>query len=86
MSKLFIIFFSIKTTTPEGLCFRLMSYNVLAQNLLESNPQLYRKHERFYLAWENRWAGIKAEVIDFNPDIVCLQVSSVDVVQVDWVC
>jgi len=50
-----------------------MSYNVLAQNLLETNMQLYRKVDPHFLAWETRWAGIQAEIVDFNPDIVCLQ-------------
>jgi len=56
-----------------GLGVRLVSYNVLAQNLLESNPQLYRNLNRAHLTWQNRWRDIQKEIIDFNPDIVCLQ-------------
>jgi len=63
---------NVETEDPS-LGFRLMSYNVLAQNLLETNMQLYRNVDPYYLSWETRWAGIQAEVVDFNPDVVCLQ-------------
>jgi protein angel len=50
-----------------------MSYNVLAQNLLESNPYLYTESAREDLTWDYRWQGIKREVLTHHPDIVCLQ-------------
>jgi mRNA deadenylase 3'-5' endonuclease subunit Ccr4 len=52
-----------------------MSFNVLAQNLLEQNPNLYRRHNPAYLGWEQRWRGIQGEIAHHQPDIVCLQVS-----------
>jgi len=53
--------------------FSVMSYNVLAQNLLESHPYLYRDCPREALGWPYRWLGIKREILDMQPDIVCLQ-------------
>lgn len=55
------------------LGLRLLSYNVLAQNLLTQHPELYRSKKRFLLNWEYRWGGIQREVVQINPDIVCLQ-------------
>jgi len=57
----------------DGLQFRMLSYNILAQNLLEANPQLYRNINRSHLIWANRWSGIQEEVLGLDPDIVCLQ-------------
>jgi len=56
-----------------GLNFRLLSYNVLAQNLLEAHPQLYRGLDPDHLGWNHRWSNIQREVQQFRPDIVCLQ-------------
>jgi len=55
------------------LGIRLLSYNVLAQNLLTQHRELYRGKKRFLLDWKYRWDGIQREVVQINPDIVCLQ-------------
>jgi len=55
------------------LQFTLLSYNVLAQNLLETHPYLYRDCAVEALEWSYRWQGIQREIMDMQPDIVCLQ-------------
>jgi len=50
-----------------------MSYNVLAQNLLNNHVYLYRDSPDQVLEWHYRWQGIKREIMDIKPDIVCLQ-------------
>jgi len=57
----------------EGTRFRLLSYNVLAQDLLESNRGLYRNLDPVYLAWKKRWELIKNEINYYQPHIVTLQ-------------
>jgi len=58
---------------PADLRFRVLSYNVLAQNLLQGHHYLYRDTPTQALEWDYRWAGLRREVVDLAPDIVCLQ-------------
>jgi len=53
--------------------FSVMSYNVLSQNLLKNHLYLYRDSPDQVLEWHYRWQGIKREILDIRPDIVCLQ-------------
>jgi len=53
----------------------VLSYNVLAQSLLEGHHYLYRDSPLQALEWDYRWAGLRREVADLAPDIVCLQVT-----------
>lgn len=53
--------------------FSIMSYNVLAQRLLEDHIYLYRKHDPEALSWENRSKTLLAEIQEADPDILCLQ-------------
>eukprot|EP00092_Neocalanus_flemingeri_P034697 GFUD01037753.1.p1 GENE.GFUD01037753.1~~GFUD01037753.1.p1 ORF type:complete len:634 (-),score=158.23 GFUD01037753.1:34-1935(-) len=64
---------SEQVSKASSLQFSVMSYNVLAQNLLEFHPYLYRDCPRAALGWPYRWQGIKREILDMQPDIVCLQ-------------
>ena len=57
----------------DGFNLRVLSYNVLAQNLLHGHTYLYRNSPAYALKWEYRWEGIRSEVDDLNPDVVCLQ-------------
>uniref|UniRef100_A0A2A4K1Z1 Endonuclease/exonuclease/phosphatase domain-containing protein n=1 Tax=Heliothis virescens TaxID=7102 RepID=A0A2A4K1Z1_HELVI len=50
-----------------------MSYNVLAQSLLETHSFLYEECERQCLLWENRSKLLYQEIIDQSPDILCIQ-------------
>lgn len=56
-----------------GFIFTLMSYNVLAQDLLENHPYLYRSHSQQTLKWEIRWNNLLTEIKKINPD-VCIPI------------
>nr|XP_698034.2 protein angel homolog 1 isoform X1 [Danio rerio] len=53
--------------------FSVMSYNILAQDLLEANPHLYTHCAEDALRWENRLQAVLKELQIWQPDIVCLQ-------------
>lgn len=66
----------IKTSGHQhsgDLEFKVMSYNILAQDLLQMHPYLYHHHNRQSLQWPNRYRLILHEVLDIRPDILCLQ-------------
>ncbi|KAJ8945430.1 hypothetical protein NQ318_009886 [Aromia moschata] len=50
-----------------------MTYNVLAQDLLEQHPYLYQYHDKSCLDWNTRWHNLFKEIKKLNPDILCLQ-------------
>ncbi|KAL3266030.1 hypothetical protein HHI36_010217 [Cryptolaemus montrouzieri] len=53
--------------------FTLMSYNVLAQDLVEGHEYLYKYHNKDALQWQVRWVNILKEIGDADPDIICFQ-------------
>jgi len=54
----------------EGLEFNVMSYNVLAQNLLEDNSYLYDWSQKKFLDWNNRKHRLVNEIKDLGcPDV-----------------
>ncbi|XP_043118264.1 protein angel homolog 1 isoform X2 [Puntigrus tetrazona] len=53
--------------------FSIMSYNILAQDLLEVNPQLYTHCPEEVLVWDQRLRTILKELQIWQPDIICLQ-------------
>eukprot|EP00088_Acartia_fossae_P054927 TRINITY_DN6353_c0_g1_i2.p1 TRINITY_DN6353_c0_g1~~TRINITY_DN6353_c0_g1_i2.p1 ORF type:complete len:654 (+),score=105.29 TRINITY_DN6353_c0_g1_i2:99-2060(+) len=62
-----------KIKDNDGTRFRMLSYNVLAQDLLEGNSHLYRNHDPTWLSWQNRFKYLKWEIAYFDPDIVAFQ-------------
>ncbi|CAH1982194.1 unnamed protein product [Acanthoscelides obtectus] len=62
-----------KPDKKPGFIFTLMSYNVLAQDLLQWHPHLYKHHNPKYLTWEKRWRNLMTEIQEIDPDIICLQ-------------
>ncbi|XP_058605593.1 protein angel homolog 1 isoform X2 [Onychostoma macrolepis] len=59
--------------TAAGFDFSIMSYNILAQDLLEANPQLYTHCPEEVLVWDQRLWTILKELQIWEPDIICLQ-------------
>ncbi|XP_066944809.1 uncharacterized protein [Macrobrachium rosenbergii] len=53
--------------------FTLLSYNVLAQQLLMDNQFLYRECNESHLDWRYRWALLQYEVQDLEPDVILFQ-------------
>ncbi|KAH1008318.1 hypothetical protein HUJ05_008884 [Dendroctonus ponderosae] len=64
---------SDKTSAKHSFQFTLMSYNVLAQKLLDEHPYLYQTHNCKDLAWKIRWKNLFNEIKTMRPDILCLQ-------------
>ncbi|CAM4651399.1 unnamed protein product [Leuciscus chuanchicus] len=57
----------------DAFDFSIMSYNILAQDLLEANPGLYTHCPEEVLAWDARLWTILKELQIWQPDIICLQ-------------
>ncbi|CAG9782386.1 unnamed protein product [Diatraea saccharalis] len=57
----------------SGFRFRVLSYNVLAQYLLECHPHLYSTCSPKNLKWKVRATHLYDEIINLAPDILCLQ-------------
>ncbi|KAK7152428.1 hypothetical protein R3I93_010596 [Phoxinus phoxinus] len=57
----------------DAFDFSIMSYNILAQDLLEANPGLYTHCPEEVLAWDARLRTILRELQIWQPDIICLQ-------------
>lgn len=53
------------------LSFTVMSYNVLAQNMI--NRECYPYTSQNALKWANRKVAQTKEIAQINPDIICLQ-------------
>ncbi|NXP83972.1 ANGE2 protein, partial [Passerina amoena] len=53
--------------------FRVMSYNILSQNLLEDNSHLYRHCRQRLLFWTYRFPNILQEIKELDADVLCLQ-------------
>lgn len=53
--------------------FKVMSYNILAQDLLEIHRYLYDYHDPRAINWPHRYELIIHEILDCKPDILCLQ-------------
>lgn len=58
---------------PDDVQFTLMSYNMLAQDLLEMHEDLYDQHDQVTLSWPHRYDRLLAEINLVRPDILCLQ-------------
>lgn len=53
--------------------FKLMTYNVLSQTLLELNSHVFDNCEPSHLLWESRIIRLFNHIFQENPDILCLQ-------------
>ncbi|CAJ1073726.1 protein angel homolog 1 isoform X2 [Xyrichtys novacula] len=63
-------FLPYKKTTMD---FTVMSYNILAQDLLEANQELYIHCPLEVLDWSYRCRVLLEEILKWAPDILCLQ-------------
>lgn len=60
-------------SSQDSFVLRMVSFNILAQSLLERYRYLYRRHNESALPWERRRQLILREIIDAQADIICLQ-------------
>lgn len=51
--------------------FRLMSYNTLADSLIE--PSDHTQVQLEAMQWSRRWPIISNEVLNYKPDVLCMQ-------------
>ncbi|KAM3968555.1 LOW QUALITY PROTEIN: protein angel [Aphomia sociella] len=61
------------TNSGSSFKFKVLSYNVLAQYLLECHPYLYTGCSPRNLKWKIRAARLYDEIVNLAPDIICLQ-------------
>ncbi|XP_043466166.1 protein angel isoform X1 [Leptopilina heterotoma] len=57
----------------EAFVLRLMSFNILAQSLLELHPYLYKYHDIAALPWKVRKPIITQEILQAEANVICLQ-------------
>ncbi|XP_066600488.1 uncharacterized protein [Prorops nasuta] len=57
----------------DTFILRVLSYNILAQNLLDSHRYLYKDHDRRALPWEIRKPLLLQEILEAQANVICLQ-------------
>ncbi|KAH7941199.1 hypothetical protein HPB49_010906 [Dermacentor silvarum] len=72
------------SSSRKDLVFTVLSYNVLAQGLLEDNPYLYQHCHEEVLQWPLRRQNLLAELREANADILCLQELQQDHYELDF--
>ncbi|XP_034432298.1 protein angel homolog 1 isoform X1 [Hippoglossus hippoglossus] len=60
-------------STKASMDFTVMSYNILAQDLLEAHEELYVHCPLEVLDWSYRCSLVLEEIMKWAPDILCLQ-------------
>ncbi|KAL7306298.1 hypothetical protein TKK_0001727 [Trichogramma kaykai] len=62
-----------KVDTEKEFVFKILSFNILAQDLLETHRYLYKYHDPRTLPWTVRKPLLIQEILDSEAHIVCLQ-------------
>lgn len=57
----------------DGTPIVFMSYNILAQDLLDCHNFLYQYHDPRALIWSHRYDRLMSEIVEMNPQILCMQ-------------
>lgn len=55
-----------------GTVINVVSYNVLAQDLVDEHQYLYHEHNHKALLWEFRWSNLLYEIHYLDPDVILL--------------
>ena len=56
----------------HGFEFFIMSYNILAQNLLEDNIYLYKETDEHILDWKNRSKKLLLEIKELKAEVMLI--------------
>nr|XP_022912231.1 protein angel-like isoform X3 [Onthophagus taurus] len=56
--------------TESGVVFTIISYNVLAQDLLMEHPELYNGNDQNALQWDFRYKNLYQEIKEKNGDVI----------------
>lgn len=59
--------------TKASMDFTVMSYNILADDLLKANPELYTHCPLEVLDWSYRWILVLEEILKWEPDVSHMQ-------------
>ncbi|KAL6264812.1 hypothetical protein P5V15_004907 [Pogonomyrmex californicus] len=59
--------------TEDSFILKLLSFNILAQNLLEDHLYLYTNHNKKALKWKTRKSLIIQEIFEAKANVICLQ-------------
>lgn len=57
----------------DSFILKLLSFNILAQNLLEDHSYLYMDHNRKALNWKARKPLVIQEILEAEANVICLQ-------------
>ena len=63
----------VASNSEESFILRLLSFNILAQYLLETYPFLYKEHDKWALYWNIRRQLLLQEIIEAQANVICLQ-------------
>ncbi|XP_070157664.1 protein angel [Polyergus mexicanus] len=61
------------SNTEDSFILRLLSFNILAQNLLEDHSYLYQDHNKKALNWKIRKTLVIQEIREADANVICLQ-------------
>lgn len=62
-----------RRSEPLPSTFKVVSYNILAQDLLLEHLYLYMGIQQEWLTWRRRQQNLQRELLKLDPDILCLQ-------------
>ena len=63
----------LTSNSEEFFVLRVLSFNILAQYLLETYPFLYKEHDKRALSWNIRRQLLLQEILGTKANIICLQ-------------
>lgn len=63
----------LTSNSEEYVVLRVLSFNILAQYLLETYPFLYKEHDKRALSWNIRRQLLLQEILGTQANIICLQ-------------
>lgn len=55
--------------TEDTFIIKLLSFNILAQSLMEAHPHMYRKHNPNAMDWEIRKNLLFQEILEANATV-----------------
>ncbi|KAL6430602.1 hypothetical protein ACFW04_006891 [Cataglyphis niger] len=64
---------SLTSNTEDSFILKLLSFNILAQNLLEDHSYLYQGHNKKALNWKIRKSLVIQEIREADANVICLQ-------------
>ncbi|CAL7933021.1 unnamed protein product [Xylocopa violacea] len=63
----------LTSNSEDSFILRVLSFNILAQYLLETYPFLYKEHDKLALSWKIRRQLLLQEILAAQANVICLQ-------------